>query len=155
MSFNLVHIEGHAAYTSDMALALFDLDKNFFPTPWTEEAWINLFEEGADKNLFVFYENEMIIGFSLFDLSRADSFAHLLKILVRPEYRGKGHSKALLQGVISFLKKEGFQHFFLEVEAENYAAQKLYLSQSFKVIHQKKDFYGNGKDALIMTLDFK
>jgi ribosomal-protein-alanine N-acetyltransferase len=154
MSLKIIHIGGHAAYKSDMALALFNLDQSFFPTPWALSSWQNLFGEGAEKNLFVVYEEETLIGFSLFDVASADSFAHLLKILINPEYRGKGTSKLLLADAVEFLKCEGITHFFLEVEAENYAAQKLYLSQGFIVIHRKKDFYGNGRDALIMTLDF-
>lgn len=154
MSYNLAHIEGHAVYKSDMALALFKLDQFFFPTPWSEDAWLNLFQEGMDKNLIVLLNQEEIIGFSLFELVPADSFAHLVKILVAPQFRGKGLSKKLMTEAMTSLKNAGLKHYFLEVEAENYAAQKLYLSQDFKVIHKKKDFYGNGRDALIMTLDF-
>lgn len=94
-----------------------------------------------------------IIGFVLFDLSYADSFAHLLKILVHPEFREKGLARQLLEKSLLGLKNEGLHHFFLEVEEDNHAAQKLYQSCGFKVIHRKKDFYGNGRAALIMTAD--
>lgn len=153
MSIIFKKIEGHDALNSPMAFALYELDKKFFPTPWSLEAWSQLFQV-HDRSLMVALEHHELIGFSLFDLSRADSFAHLLKILVHPEYRGKGLARHLLEHDLLSLKTEGIQHFFLEVEEDNHAAQKLYQNCGFKVIHRKKDFYGYGRGALIMTADF-
>lgn len=152
MSFTFKKIEGHDALTSAMAFALFELDQKFFPTPWGQESWSQLFQ-GHDRFLMALTTHHEIVGFSLFDLSRADSFAHLLKILVHPEYRDQGLARQLLEKSLFELKNEKFQHFFLEVEEENHAAQKLYQNCGFKVIHRKKDFYGNGRAALIMTAD--
>jgi ribosomal-protein-alanine N-acetyltransferase len=151
MSHKFELIKGQTAFTSDLALALFHLDQNYFPTPWTRDSWLDLFNE--HERLLVTLKNAegQLIGFCLFDLSHADSFAHLLKILIVPEERAKKYSKPLLEKAMSALKAETFSQFFLEVEADNYAAQKLYLSCGMKVIHRKKDFYGQGRDALIMT----
>jgi ribosomal protein S18 acetylase RimI-like enzyme len=44
-------------------------------------------------------------------------------------------------------------HYFLEVEVTNNSAIKLYEKSSFKIIHQKKHFYGTGRDAFVMTLE--
>jgi ribosomal-protein-alanine N-acetyltransferase len=148
--FNL--IEGHDALSSTMAFALFSLDQNFFPTPWHKSSWENLFQ-GHDRTLLVANSGLETIGFSLFDLSVADSFAHLLKIIVHPELRGQGLGRKLLETHLSALQKEGLKHFFLEVEEENHVAQKLYHACGFKVIHRKKDFYGNNRHALIMTAE--
>lgn len=154
MSVHLKRIEGHDALTSAMAFALFELDKKFFPTPWTNEDWRELFH-GHDRSLSVIEINHEIVGFSLFDLSRADSFAHLLKILVHPEFREQKLGMKLLAFDLTELHKRGIKHFFLEVEEDNHAAQKLYLHSGFKIIHKKKDFYGTGRAALIMTADLQ
>lgn len=152
MSVHFYLIEGHDALTSTMAFALFSLDQNFFPTPWSKDSWENLFQ-GHDRTLLVASSGHEYIGFSLFDLSRADSFAHLLKMIVHPELRGQGLGRKLLENHLGALKKEGLQHFFLEVEEENHVAQNLYQACGFKVIHRKKDFYGNNRHALIMIAD--
>jgi len=152
MSYSFTKIEGHEALTSSMAFALFDLDQKFFPTPWSSESWSQLFS-GHERSLMTLAAHHEIIGFVLFDLSHADSFAHLLKILVHPEFREKGLARQLLEKSLLGLKNEGLHHFFLEVEEDNHAAQKLYQSCGFKVIHRKKDFYGNVRAALIMTAD--
>lgn len=154
MSVHFKRIEGHDALTGAMAFALSELDRKFFPTPWSTEAWASLFE-GHDRSLSVVEMNHEIVGFSLFDLSRADSFAHLLKILVHPDFRGQHFGKKLLAFDLGQLHQQGIKHFFLEVEEDNYAAQKLYLHSGFKMIHKKKDFYGNGRSALIMTADLQ
>lgn len=135
-----------------MAFAFSELDRKFFPTPWTKEAWDDLFKE-HERSLAGIEMNHEYVGFALFDVSRADSFAHLLKILIHPDLREQKLGKKLLAFHLSELQKEGIKHFFLEVEENNHAAQKLYLHSGFKIIHKKKDFYGSGRAALIMTAD--
>lgn len=150
MSINFDFIEGHQAYTSEMAFVLYELDQAFFPTPWSKDSWEKLFNE-HERLLVTLKANEITIGFCLFDLNAVDSFAHLLKIVIHPELRNKGYSKKLLNEALLNLEKKGFTQFFLEVEESNLAAQKLYKSSGFKIIHRKKDFYGENRAALIMT----
>jgi ribosomal-protein-alanine N-acetyltransferase len=83
-------------------------------------------------------------------MSVADSFCHLLKIVIIPDYRKRGLGKILLENSLNQLQLIGCTQFFLEVEETNTAARDLYLSFDFKIIHRKKDFYGTGRMALIM-----
>ena len=152
MSYTFTLIEGHQAYQSEMAFLLFDLDRQFFPAPWTQVSWSNLFLD-HDRLLVVVEDNKIPIGFCLFDLNLADHFAHLLKIVIEPKYRQQKLAKALLNQALLNLENNGVKNFFLEVEESNLAAQKLYLVHGFKIIHQKKDFYGTNRSALIMTRD--
>jgi ribosomal-protein-alanine N-acetyltransferase len=129
-----------------MATRLFELDQSYFPTPWKLEAWTDL--QMSDHHLVILYSENVIIGFCLFATVSADSFAHLLKILVLPESQKLGLGEKLLQQALNDC---GCSQFFLEVVESNIAALRLYQSQGFKVIHRKKDFYGTGRSALIMT----
>jgi ribosomal-protein-alanine N-acetyltransferase len=93
-----------------------------------------------------------IIGFALFDTNHVDSFAHLVKIVILPNYRSKGLGERLLKSCIdALIQNEQIYNLFLEVEVTNLSAIKLYKKMNFKIIHSKKDFYGAGKDAYIMT----
>lgn len=150
MSHTFKLIEGQKTYTSDLAFVLFELDRLHFPTPWSLDSWNNLFLD-HDRLLVLIKNEEEVIGFCLFDKVVADSFAHLLKIVIHPEFRSKGLSKELLSESLLNLQNCGCSQFFLEVEESNLAAQKLYLSLGFKMIHRKKDFYGQNRSALIMT----
>lgn len=146
---NFLTIKGHQSLSSEMAFVLFELDHQFFPTPWSLQDWRALQEQ--DRLLVILRSEESVVGFCLFNISVADSFAHLLKILIVPECRSKGLAQKLLINALGQLQDEGCTHYFLEVEEDNYAAQKLYSSLGFKSIHRKKDFYGSNRSALIMT----
>jgi ribosomal-protein-alanine N-acetyltransferase len=134
---------------NELSSKLFELDRLFFPTPWTLSAWNSLHEQ--DRLLVILSSESSIVGFCLFDKSIADSFAHLLKILVHPDWRNRGLAKKLLNSALDQLKNEGCTQLFLEVEEDNCAAKELYSLLGFKVVHRKKDFYGTGRAALIMT----
>lgn len=141
-------IDKASELTPEALLFLKTIDQAYFPTPWNDDSWSNLFLEGAER--FVVMGDQ---GFALFDISVADSFAHLLKIVVNPEVRGQGLGRELLKESLNQLKKRSIHSFFLEVEEENLAAIKLYEGAGFQVVHKKKHFYSNGATALIMTLD--
>lgn len=147
--YSFVQFQGQDALSSSLALEISLLDGQFFPTPWTLSAWSGLHEQ--DRLLIVLKEGEGVIGFCLFDKSTIDSFAHLLKILIIPDRRNKGLARDLLDNAINQLDRGGCTRLFLEVEEDNYAAQKLYSSLGFKKIHLKKNFYGPGRSAVIMT----
>lgn len=150
MPDSFILIEGHKTFESVMAFALFELDRDLFPTPWSLDSWENLFLK-QDRLLVLIKKKDKIAGFCLFDKNAIDAFAHLLKIVIHPDYRGIGLSKLLLNTAITHLEKNGFSQFFLEVEESNEAAQRLYLGAGFKAIHRKKDFYGEKRAAIIMT----
>lgn len=127
------------------------LDLDYFPNPWSKSDWENLFIGTQDRLLVVAFEEGSIIGFSLFDFSRADSFSHLLKILIHPSKRGKGLGDDLLNFSLKTLKAWEIETVFLEVEENNVGAQALYEKCEFKKIHLKKHFYSNGGNAWVMT----
>ncbi|MBC7430371.1 MAG: ribosomal protein S18-alanine N-acetyltransferase [Bacteriovorax sp.] len=132
---------------------LFEMDRDHFPTPWSKEAWYKVFFSVGQRLLLIAEEDDVILGFALFDITSADSFAHLLKIVVGPNVRGVGIGKNLLSASIMVLKERNIKSFFLEVEEHNSHAINLYESLGFKIIHQKKQFYSSGTTALIMTLN--
>ena len=143
-------IEDHQTFSSEMVYELSELDRLYFPTPWTFDSWANLFDEHERLLVILKYQN-FTIGFCLFDKSVEDSFAHLLKILIDPKYRMQGYSKKILKMALNNLEVCGCSKLFLEVEEDNRAAQSLYLGLGFQIIHRKKDFYGADRSALIMT----
>jgi ribosomal-protein-alanine N-acetyltransferase len=152
MPVKLIKIESLLGLPAQVFSDVKKLDQNFFPTPWTQESWDGLFIEKERHFLTLGLEEKDLLGFSLFETFVADSFAHLLKIIVDPEKRVKGVGKEILSFSINELKRLGIKNFFLEVEEKNHAAIALYEHFGFKVIHHKKHFYSNGENALIMTL---
>lgn len=128
---------------------LFKLDSDFFPSPWIHLSWENIHHE--DHLLITAKSGDELIGFSLFLISPADSFAHLLKILIEPTKRHCGLARKLFELSSDELIKLQCNKLFLEVEETNTDAIELYKKMGLKIIHRKKDFYGQNRAALIMT----
>lgn len=149
MNLQFIQIDSASAESAEALLVLAQLDQQFFPQPWDKESWTKLTES---KFLLSMHKDSEVLGFSLFDVSFVDSFAHLLKILTIPSIRGQGLGKNLLNESIEQLKGRGIREFFLEVEVQNLSAIHVYQQSGFKIIHRKSRFYSNGADALIMTL---
>lgn len=149
MPLTFVEIKQASEFTSGAFLFCHQLDQLYFPTPWNEKQWKGLFTES--HSLYLARKGEDFIGFCLFANSYVDSFAHLLKILVHPDNRGRHFGEDLLNESMKRLKLEGIKSFFLEVEESNCNAIKLYEKCGFKTIHVKKHFYTSGESALIMT----
>ena len=152
MILKYITIESDSEISPGTLSMLYNLDQDFFPTPWAKQDWMNIFNSAEQRLILGVKSGDMIIGFALFDISSADSFSHLLKIVVDPKVRSAGVGKNLLTTAIRILIDRNIKSFFLEVEEHNTAAINLYKSLGFKIIHQKKQFYTSGATALIMTL---
>jgi ribosomal protein S18 acetylase RimI-like enzyme len=129
-------------------IALTDLTQ--FPTPWTKIGFTDFFKT-HDFFLVLVLKNNVMVGFSLFETTFADSFAHLLKIVIDKNERNLGVGKDLLDCSLKELKKNNIKKYFLEVNENNASAIQVYKSLGFLPIHVNKNFYGAGLNAIVMT----
>lgn len=152
MTAKFEFITSPEAISGDFFLKLYQLDHENFPTPWSKEAFSSFIN--SHQFLFtVIYYNESIIGFTLFEIHAADSFAHLLKIMIKKESRGKNYGEILLNNALIYLKNLGIKKYFLEVESDNLAAINIYRKVGFQRVHLNKNFYGPNRHADIMTFE--
>lgn len=137
--------------TSDLLNELISLDQSCFPCPWSNESWANCLDNFSNYELYIYRDDSKhLIGFSLYQISKLENLAHLLKIIINPLFRSKGlASKAFSSNLIS-LNKKSLYKIFLEVETTNNAAISLYKKCGLEVIHTKKNFYGSERHAYIM-----
>ncbi len=122
-------------------------DSHFFSLPWEKDHWEELSQ--LEDYLLVY----CIYGFILFKLSPLEELAHLLKIFVDPERRGQKIGEELFLHSVQQLKKQQFTKVFLEVEANNNSAFRLYNRLGFKQIHLQKDYYASGRHARVMLFE--
>lgn len=153
MTLKCTSVKRVSELKTETLFRLKNLDENYFPQPWDAASWDCVFSTGALRLIVTIEEKDEFLGFALFEYSPADSFSHLLKILIDPQKRQKGLGQNLLDYSIKELKDLEIMTVFLEVEEENMKAIRLYEKNQFKVIHKKKHFYSNGATALIMTLE--
>ncbi|MXO84031.1 ribosomal protein S18-alanine N-acetyltransferase [Altererythrobacter aestiaquae] len=92
-------------------------------------------------------------GFSLIKTISGEE--ELLLIAIRPELRGSGLGRELLQKFIDDARKRGAAKIFLEMRANN-PADKLYRSMGFEPIGRREQYYkaanGTRIDAITMAL---
>jgi len=77
--------------------------------------------------------------------------AEILTLAVRPEARGKGLGRALLQAAINKARGLGVVTMFLEVGTDNPRALALYAGLGFAKVGARKGYY-DGRDALVLRL---
>lgn len=70
--------------------------------------------------------------------------------------RGRGTGRALLTALLDAAAVRGVRNVFLDVRADNAVAQKLYLSEGFREIGTRLNYYAaEGVDAIVMQLDVR
>lgn len=79
--------------------------------------------------------------------------AEILSIAVAPEHRRRGMAAALLDEVATSAAAEGMRALFLEVDAGNVAARRLYERAGFYRVGLRRRYYRNGADALVLRKD--
>lgn len=92
-----------------------------------------------------------------FILSRmAGDEAEILTVAVAPALRGRGFAGRLLAAHVPDLVRAGIRTLFLEVEAGNAPALRLYASHDFHPVGRRKAYYRTGSgaaDAVVMRRD--
>jgi ribosomal-protein-alanine N-acetyltransferase len=94
-------------------------------------------------------------GFVL--MRQAGDEAEVLTLAVLPEARRRGRGLALMQTALATCRTKGVCDVFLEVAADNEAAQALYRAIGMSERGRRRGYYarseGSAVDALILTLN--
>lgn len=126
------------------------IDEKFFTRPWNKCDWLGL--DLTRYHLLVFKNSQKIMAFALFDIISGDDTAHLLKILVLPEFQGSGVSSTFWLQMMGWLRGQRIQKIYLEVEELNLRARKFYEKCGFLEMRRVVGFYSDGANALTMQL---
>lgn len=77
--------------------------------------------------------------------------ADVQTIAVAAAEQGRGTGRVLLQALLARAAGAGARVVHLEVQADNVAALALYSGAGFAVAGRRRDYYGRGRDALLMS----
>ena len=134
------------------------LEKEIFKDdPWS----VGQFKEEISNNgitrhyLVACASDHHIIGWAGAMCSAEGSDTDVLTIAVDPDYRLRGIARHMLTSLIDWAYTKNSPTIFLEVEKNNQPAQALYIAEGFEVISERKDYYGAGIDALVMSKELK
>ena len=137
----------------ECAETLAAIHQECFLTYWDIEAFSGFFSVHNTHALLAEREGEKA-GMAVFRLTPDE--AEIITLAVRPDFRRRGVGRALLEKTMKEAASTGLKVMFLDVEAGNEAAVKLYESQGFAQINRRRQYYrqkdGSYTDALVMRL---
>jgi [ribosomal protein S18]-alanine N-acetyltransferase len=130
-----------------------EIEAQSFTNPWTRAMFEGeLLNPGVARG-YVLRTPEWRVAAFCTVFVMADEL-HVNNLAVRPECRGMGAGRALLEFVIGDAVSLGARRATLEVRQSNSIALKLYERLGFSVAAIRKDYYANPvEDALILWKD--
>lgn len=131
------------------------LHARLFNPPWDAESIGRLIEHPAAAAFIAqVREPKAVAGFVIGQIA-ADE-AEILSIGVAPEWQRRGIARQMVEGLIRAARRAEVERLYLEVAADNTAAQRLYESLGFTVDARRKGYYARAGaqpvDALVLAL---
>ena len=123
------------------------LEKKCFSDPWSLDMIVSA---KMQSNFFglVLSDGDSIKGYIGVNFLFEDG--EILLVAVDESCRGLGYGKKLVLTVCDTIKAKGVERCLLEVRKSNKNAISCYLSCGFNPIGERKHYYQNGEDAIIM-----
>lgn len=117
---------------------------------WSKTQWLEEFQ-AQDRMLLGLRagdaEDKLV---AVINFRKIFTEAELLRIIVSETHRGHGLGTQLCRQGLAALVENQITKVFLEVESGNLAALRLYHKLGFQEIAKRADYYGIGRDAVIM-----
>jgi ribosomal protein S18 acetylase RimI-like enzyme len=117
---------------------------------WSEQAWRD--EINADDRLVLVNQGDSGRLLCAVSFRRVGDEVELFRVMTAPILRRSGQACKLLAEGFGWAREEGATRCLLEVRADNEAAIQLYTKWGFQEINRRHDYYGPGKDAIVMEL---
>ena len=108
--------------------------------------------QNSNSEYFVALENDEIVGFSGIWIAVDD--IHITNIVTKKCYRNRGIGTKLLEHLMLVSKQKKRCCLTLEVNETNSPAISLYEKHHFQKVGQRKNYYKQNENAIIMTYYF-
>jgi ribosomal protein S18 acetylase RimI-like enzyme len=129
-----------AKLNQETAKILAKIDKACFKKDaWTKKEWLSYFS--ANLEVFFMYEDEKLIGASVWELNNSLSTAYLVSIEIYPKFQKMGHGAKLLNHRIEEFNLIGKTVLFAHSRKKNGASHKLLESAGFFINSYVPDYY--------------
>jgi len=134
--------------------AILDIDRASFPQPWTRAMYEEERRHPERSFLAVWRDGDAVAGYITFWLIVDE--IHINNVAVRPEARGRGIGRALVEFAMREGVRRGAASVLLEVRSANQAARRLYDRLGFRQTGTRSGYYAHPPDdALILTRDLR
>lgn len=127
---------------------IMSLEQGSIVHPWDRKEIETLISDKNKKCLVLQYDGEVV---SYVGAETVLDECNIGNIVTDREYRGRGLASVLMGALLEELAELGIAKIFLEVEYDNAPAIALYEKYGFERYGQRRDYYGKGKDAVLMS----
>jgi ribosomal-protein-alanine N-acetyltransferase len=130
--------------------AVHAIEQDAFPdTAWSIETfWSELAAVPETRRYWVAEAHGEVVGYAGLLVAAPES--DIQTIAVASEHRGQGMGTQLLTAAMEAARDRGCGHLMLEVAADNASARRLYERHGFETLAKRSNYYGRGRDALVM-----
>ena len=137
--------------TDDDLPALLALEQECFgPAAWSEASLLVELSEVPDtRHVVVLEDDDAVAGYGV--LLAVGDAADVQRVAVARTRRRAGAGQRILQALLAEAERRGCVRVLLEVAADNAAARALYEAAGFAVIAHRRDYYGVGRHAVVMS----
>ena len=118
----------------------------FSENPWTTGMLAEELKLRLDRKTWVIVDENKTMGYAMARYNGCE--VHLLNLVVDTPFRSKGFGWKLLEHFLNNIPPK--TSVFLEVKEGNFPAINLYRKAGFQQITIRKNYYGDGKNAVIM-----
>jgi len=132
-----------------------EVDRLSFPSPWTRAMYEEELRHAGTAFIIVLRSGVApVAGYCSYRLVAGE--LQVNNVAVRPEHRGKGYGRALVESALDHGRAAGALTALLEVRRSNLAAQRLYLSLGFVQVGERLRYYSHPEeDALVLARDVR
>jgi len=128
----------------------------FADSPWTTGQFKEEFKGVPNSRYFMVATNEQdqIVGYAAVLVVAPGVEADVLTVAVLPEYARQGIATHFMVELEKWSQSKEAAAMMLEVGVENSGAIALYEKLGYQSISTRKNYYGQGLDALVMRKEF-
>ena len=138
-----------AAELTDVG-AVMNLEQGSIIHPWTENDIKTLITDMNKRCIVADLDGEIVCYVGAESVLDECNIGNIVTAKV---HRGNGYATTVLGVLLNLLKQNGIRKVFLEVEDGNDPAISLYKKHGFAQYGYRRDYYGQGKDAILMSKD--
>ncbi|MEM9266787.1 MAG: ribosomal protein S18-alanine N-acetyltransferase [Cyanobacteria bacterium P01_F01_bin.13] len=133
--------------TDELLSAVVDLDQICLGGLWTAAGYRREIES-SNSDLLVLLIEQHVIGLGC--LWAILDEAHITTLAIHPDYRRQRLGQLLLTQLLQSARHRDLTHATLEVRKSNQSALTLYQKFGFQTAGQRKRYYNDDEDALIL-----
>lgn len=127
--------------------AIVSLDQEVLQTNWHEKLYAESIVLKDTQSLVLDHEGRLI-GYLIYRNIGGDF--EIIQLALNKAYQRQGLASMMIDYMIQDAQSSNIEFIYLEVEMDNLPALNLYKKYGFEAIHQRKNYYGQGQDAIVM-----